>query len=133
MHRRMANGKGKKRISPSDPDNGPPEELEASPTLVKDEGDVDVEAPPAKRGKKAKGKPKRSGEAQEYENGILRAVVSSWPPPIPRPYGALRSLHGCGCWSQVLENFMNHEHLRVDFDPHVNFIVGKNGAHEHEC
>ena len=23
---------------------------------------------------------------------------------------------------------MNHSHLRVDFDPHVNFIVGKNGA-----
>lgn len=23
---------------------------------------------------------------------------------------------------------MNHTHLRVDFDPHVNFIVGKNGS-----
>ena len=23
---------------------------------------------------------------------------------------------------------MNHSHLRVDFDPHVNFIVGKNGS-----
>ena len=39
---------------------------------------------------------------QEYENGVVREVV--------------------------VENFMNHSHLRVELDPHVNFIVGKNGS-----
>ena len=40
----------------------------------------------------------------------------------PRPFenGVVTSL--------VLENFMNHEHMRVDLDPHVNFIIGKNGS-----
>ena len=44
----------------------------------------------------------RSGEVQPFENGVLRALI--------------------------VENFMNHKHLRIDFDPHVNFIVGKNGS-----
>mmetsp|Transcript_29963 Transcript_29963/g.65554 ORF Transcript_29963/g.65554 Transcript_29963/m.65554 type:complete len:247 (+) Transcript_29963:112-852(+) len=30
--------------------------------------------------------------------------------------------------SIVVENFMNHTHLRIDLDPHVNFIVGMNGS-----
>ena len=41
-------------------------------------------------------------QVQEYENGVVREVV--------------------------VENFMNHSHLRVELDPHVNFIVGKNGS-----
>jgi len=28
----------------------------------------------------------------------------------------------------VVENFMNHGHMQIDLDPHVNFIVGKNGS-----
>ena len=28
----------------------------------------------------------------------------------------------------VVENFMNHAHMQIDLDPHVNFIVGKNGS-----
>ena len=64
-------------------------------------GEVGVSQPTAKRSKKSKKGPSRAGAAQEYENGVLRALV--------------------------VENFMNHKHLRVDFDPHVNFIVGKNG------
>jgi len=28
----------------------------------------------------------------------------------------------------IVENFMNHAHLRINLDPHVNFIVGKNGS-----
>jgi len=59
------------------------------------------EGRPAKRVKKGK-KPQRSDDEQPFENGVLRALV--------------------------LENFMNHAHLRVDFDPHVNFIVGRNGS-----
>ena len=61
-------------------------------------------APPAKKAKTG-GKAKavqRSGEVQPFENGVLRALI--------------------------VENFMNHKHLRIDFDPHVNFIVGKNGS-----
>ena len=57
--------------------------------------------PPAKRAKKAKA-PVRSGSAQAHENGVIRSII--------------------------LTNFMNHKHLKVDFDPHVNFIVGKNGS-----
>lgn len=61
------------------------------------------EAPVAKKAKKSKKvRAKPSGEPQPYENGVLRAIE--------------------------LQNFMNHKHLRIDFDPHVNFIVGKNGS-----
>ena len=28
----------------------------------------------------------------------------------------------------MLTNFMNHSHLKLELDPHVNFIVGKNGS-----
>lgn len=63
---------------------------------------IDAQPRPAKKTKKSKAKAiERSGE-QEYENGVLRALV--------------------------LENFMNHKHFKVEFDPHVNFIVGKNGS-----
>nr|XP_042902387.1 structural maintenance of chromosomes protein 6 isoform X2 [Parasteatoda tepidariorum] len=30
--------------------------------------------------------------------------------------------------SVTLKNFMCHDHLQFDFDPHVNFIVGQNGS-----
>ena len=62
------------------------------------------EAPVAKKQKKGKatGAVKRTGTPQPYENGVLRALV--------------------------LENFMNHKHFKIEFDPHVNFIVGKNGS-----
>ena len=52
---------------------------------------------------KTKGVPKEVGKApQPFENGVVTSLV--------------------------LENFMNHEHMRVDLDPHVNFIIGKNGS-----
>ncbi len=41
-------------------------------------------------------------EEQAYENGVIRKIV--------------------------VENFMNHGHMQIDLDPHVNFIVGKNGS-----
>jgi hypothetical protein len=77
----------------------------AGGAAVGDAADGDDSAQPAaKKARKSKGKAvaERSGEQQPFENGVLRSIV--------------------------LENFMNHAHMRVDFDPHVNFIVGANGS-----
>ena len=58
---------------------------------------------PVRKKTKTKGVPKGVGKApQPFENGVVTSLV--------------------------LENFMNHEHMRVDLDPHVNFIIGKNGS-----
>ena len=95
----MMSSSSKRRIPPPDV---PDEADEAEVAAAADE-------PVAKKPRAGKGKAKsggstaaRSGAAQTFENGVLRALV--------------------------VENFMNHKHLRIDFDPHVNFIVGKNGS-----
>ena len=125
---------------------------EEAPEVKGESGD---EAPVGKKPQSSgtgKAKAGRSEEPQTYENGVIRAIVS---PATARagsgpcggwwllPCGALQpGFHCCARVHpaaplynppharalQVLENFMNHTHLRVDFDPHVNFIVGKNGS-----
>ena len=45
------------------------------------------------------------------------------------PVGLERLMNGFPILlSIVLVNFMCHEHLKVDFGPHINFIVGQNGS-----
>ena len=62
-------------------------------------------------------------QAKKQRKSKSKASSSSSPPERehqPFENGVLRALH--------LENFMNHKHFHMDFDPHVNFIVGKNGS-----
>jgi len=97
---------GKRRaVAPSEDDSHSPvvQDIDDDHDAAEQSRDLKVEQAPIKRAK-ASGKARAadSEETQTYENGVLRAIV--------------------------LENFMNHTHLRVDFDPHVNFIVGKNGS-----
>ena len=62
-------------------------------------------------------------QAKKQRKSKSKASSSSSPPERehqPFENGVLRALH--------LENFMNHKHFHMDFDPHVNFIAGKNGS-----
>ena len=78
------------------------DDVEYKPNVSQELADDAEEQPhPAKKAKKAK-KAGRGAAVQDFENGVLRALE--------------------------LQNFMNHTHLRIDFDPHVNFIIGKNGS-----
>ena len=76
------------------------EDPEELPELADAAGAAEPAAKKARKGKAKAGN--ASSGPQTFENGVLRALV--------------------------VENFMNHKHLRVDLDPHVNFIVGKNGS-----
>jgi structural maintenance of chromosomes protein 6 len=77
------------------------DDVEYKPNVSQELNDAEEQPHPAKKAKKAK-KAGRGAAVQDFENGVLRALE--------------------------LQNFMNHTHLRIDFDPHVNFIIGKNGS-----
>ena len=93
--------KGKRRMAPAEEREQDSETMQVDEGGVKDEETIDEE-PKAKKKKAKRARQRSASGTQTFENGVLRALV--------------------------LENFMNHANLRVEFDPHVNFIVGRNGA-----